>query len=138
MSSGTCNPLPGRSDGSADGMAFWLEENESGLSVNWIEFFSRNDKQKAINEIRNHIQRRLGGQSIFAELNIEAIKIRLLNEGLTIRVTRRPLPPIADYKEDPSHCEISGLPPQGSPDQELIGDIIAECVTETHPSRSPS
>ena len=35
---------------------------------------------------------------------------------------------------DPSHSQITGLPPGDSDQALLVGDLIAECVTEMHPA----
>ena len=114
----------------------WLEEGEAGLSVNWIEYFGREDKPNSINEVREHIQRDPGGTSIFAELNIRATKIRLDIAGFSIKVTHCPKDANDRHGPDPSHCEILGLPPCGSPQEEMIGDLIAyECVTDIHPGK---
>jgi len=39
-----------------------------------------------------------------------------------------------DFAADPSHSLISGLPAGNTPEAELIGDMIAECVIGAHPA----
>ena len=127
-----------RDDGWPDGSAFWLVKDEGGLSVNWVEYFGREDKRRSINEVREHIQRDRGPTSIFAELNIKATKNRLDNQGYSIKLMHTPQLANERHGPDPSHSEILELPPFGSPHSEMIGDLIAdECVIGKHPGRVP-
>lgn len=127
-----------RDDGWPDGSAFLLDEDEVGLSVNWIEYFGHESKAQSIDAVRNSIQKDLGATSIFAELKIEATKNRLDAEGNSIKVIHTPQPANERHGKDPSHSEILELPVFGSPHAEMIGDLIAdECVAEIHPGKSP-
>ena len=127
-----------RVDGRPDGSAFMLDEDEVGLSVNWIEYFGSENKAQSIDEARECIQRDPGATSIFAELNIEATKNRLDTEGYSIKLMHTPQPANERHGPDPSHSEILDLPPFGSPHSEMIGDLIAdECVTGKHPGQAP-
>ncbi len=119
----------------ADGSAFRLAPDEEGLSVNWIEFFPNTGKSQAIANIREQIQRRLGGQSIFAELNIDDVKQCLRQNGWQVSVVHSPQEARGDFGPDPSHSEIRGLPPRETPDSKLVGDLIADCINNTYPAR---
>ena len=66
------------------------------------------------------------------ELNVGITKEQvgpILDE---LRFIPTPLAADENYEADPSHSEIVGLPPKDSPEAELIGDMIAECVIEIH------
>ena len=127
-----------RDDGWPDGSAFLANEGEMGLSVNWIEYFGHENKAQSIDEVRECIQRDRSATSIFAELNIEATKNRLDNEGYSIKLMHTPQPANERHGPDPSHSEILELPPFGSPHSEMIGDLIAdECVIGKYPGRVP-
>ena len=123
-----------REDGTPDGEAFRLGATESGLSVNWIEYFSGLDKASALEEIRCQVHRNLGRQSKFAELNVGQLKGMLATEGLDVGCVHDPLCTCGRYPEDESHSQICGLPASGSPESEQIGDMIADLVSECHPA----
>ncbi len=127
-----------RVDGTVDGEAFRLSATESGLSVNWIEFFGTSDRAVALDEIRRQIHRRLGTNSVFAELNVQALKALLNAAGLHPSIVHDPLPSNAQYGEDQSHSEVLGLPPHHSPDAAMIGDMIADLVAAQYPAVVPS
>ena len=110
--------------------AFQLKSNETGLSVNWLEYFQGSEKSRQLDEVRNHVQLDLGSNGRLAELSVGYVGDRLPN----LRFVHKPSPPKGKYQADPSHSEILGLPPTGSPESELIGDLIAQWVAELHPT----
>ena len=66
-----------------DGSAILLKENESGLSVNWLEYFDDRTKPQQLVEIRRLIRLTLRRTGLFAELNVGATRKHigdLLNE----------------------------------------------------------
>ena len=115
-------------DGGVSGEAFRLRADERGLSVNWLECFN-GTKLEQIAEVRAllRIETRTNGR--LAELNV-LLTIKQASDSLVFE--RRPLPADGSHPPDPSHCEITGMPPYESPQSALIGDLIAKCVTETH------
>ena len=121
-------------DGTPDGEAFRLNQAEYGLSVNWIEHFSGLDKVSAMDMVRSQIQRKLGSQSKFAELNVGEVTRVLASQHLDVRFVHDPLPPKDCYAEDASHSQILGLPAWDSPKAEEIGDMIADLVSACHPA----
>lgn len=123
-----------REDGTPDGAAFRLSQTESGLSVNWIEYFSGMDKLSALDMLRSQIQRKLGSQSKFAELNVGEVTRALASQHLDVRFVHDPLPPKDCYGEDASHSQIIGLPAWDSPKAEEIADMIADLVSACHPA----
>ena len=121
-------------DGILNCSAFQLRSDEPGLSVNWLEYFQGRDKTGQLEEVRKHIQRKLGRNGRLAELNV-GFTLGYIGQRLAdFRFVHSPSPPRGQYPADPSHSDILGLPPLESPESELIGDLIAECVTELHPT----
>lgn len=123
-------------DGSAAGAAFELRPDrpdETGVSVHWLEAFAP-DKENQLAEVRRRcrLERRPNGR--FAEMNIGAV-IRHVEQDLQgIRVLHDPLEACGESDEDPSYAQITGLPPGGSAEAELIGDLIAQRVTTLYPA----
>ena len=114
--------------------AFQLGSNEPGLSVNWLECFVGQDKSRQLQEVRNHIQRRLGPNGRFAELNV-GFTLNHIGDNLPdLEFVKSPSLPRGEYPADPSHSEVLGLPPWESLESEFIGDLIVECVTNLHPT----
>lgn len=123
-------------DGAPNGSEFRLRPNrpdETGLSVNWLEAFV-GDKSDQIAEVRRLYRLTVRKTGRFAELNIGSVQTRLAEELETLRIVHDPLDAEDDFDADPSHAEITGLPPGDSPEADMIGDIIAECVLDMHPA----
>ena len=59
---------------------------------------------------------------------------RVEEELGTLHIVEDPLAADADHDADPSHAEMVGLPPGGTDQVMLVGDLIAECVTAVHPA----
>jgi hypothetical protein len=125
-----------RTDGKVNGTEFCLRPNDKGLSVNWLEYFEVSTKDEQLAEVRRLLRLRVSKSGRLAELNIGETKRHIRSELEGLNFIHRPLVAEADYEADPSHSEITGLPPCNSPDAELIGDIIVECIKVTHPTVS--
>ncbi len=127
-------------NGVADGSDFRLRParpDEKGLSVNWLEVFG-SGKAHQFNEVRRLCSSRmsLSQNGRFAELNVGTL-LRVVSEELdTLRIIHDPLEAEQNYEADPSHSEVSGLPPGESEQAMLVGDLIAECVVNLHPIAS--
>lgn len=119
-------------DGSVDGYIFRLRPQESGLSVNWLEYFSQLTKPQQLEQVRQLSRLNLRRNGRFAELSVDLARQELLD----LAFRHRPLEAIAQYPADPSHSEIIGLPPGDSPQAALIGDMIAALVQNLHPALS--
>ena len=117
----------------AAGGAFVLRAEETGVSVHWLEAFSP-DRENQLAEVRerSRLDRRRNGR--YAELNIGTMLRHVEEELHTVRVLHDPLDATDADAEDPSHAQIMGLPAGDSPEAELVGDLIAECVTALHPA----
>ena len=122
-------------DGRVDGAAFLLRENESGLSVSWLDYFHGRTKPQQLDEVRSLTRLELRRSARFAELNVGQTLERISEMLNSVRFVHRPLPADDEYEADPSHSQIEGLPPGDTDEAELIGDMIAECVTEVHAAR---
>ncbi len=70
-----------------------------------------------------------------AELNVGSSRAKT-RDACELRFVRHSLPAEGGYLEDPSHCEITGLPAYGSSQAAVIGDLLADSVTETYPAVS--
>ena len=127
-----------RADGTADGEDFQLRQNrpdEIGLSVNWLEAFGPGgDHQLA--EVRRLCRLNLRPKGRFAEMNVGEVKRRVAQELDTLRIVHDPLEAEGAFEIDPSHAQMTGLPPHGSDQAMLVGDLIAECVAAMHPANS--
>ena len=123
-----------REDGSVGGETFQLRSGEESLSVNWLECFTGMSKSQQVDEVRRRSRLQLRPNGRFAEVHIGRTKQHVDVELANLRFVHDPLPAEGEFEPDPSHSEIAGLPAADSPEAELVGDMIAECVTAVHPS----
>lgn len=124
-------------DGEVDGSEFRLRPHrpdETGVSVNWLEYYRDQDKAAQLSEIRRvyRLSRKKNGR--FAELNVGAVCSHVAAELEEIGVMHSSLDAKEGFEADPSHSEITGLPPGDSDQAALIGDLIAECIIALHPA----
>ncbi len=110
------------------GAVFELRNNETGLSVNWLEIIEAVDNHSRLNEIRRISRLTLRRNGRFARLNVGNTIRRVLEHALEIGIVEAPLDATEDLEADYSHAEILGLPITGSHESELIGDMIAKGV----------
>jgi hypothetical protein len=119
-------------------IAFTWDGQGEGLSANWLEYFSSLTKDEQLDKVRKLIHRDMRPTGGLAELNVGNVVQHLSEELDDPRFLHRPSPPQPPRypNEDPTHCELAGLP---QPDEflvETIGDMIAQCVSKIHPTRS--
>jgi hypothetical protein len=57
--------------------------------------------------------------------------------GTEINFKPDALPATERYPEDPSHALITGIPYHQSPEAALVRDLLAKCVIQVHPAKSP-
>lgn len=125
-------------DGTVDGSDFRLRSAKpdgAGLSVNWLEAFGPG-KSHQLGEVRCLCRLRLRPKGRFAEMNVGTVIREVAKELETLRVVHDPLAATERFDADPSHAEIVGLPSGDSDQAALIGDLVAECVIDTHPAIS--
>ena len=121
-------------DGSIDGSEFRLRQGESGLSVNWLECFTDLTKSQQIEEVRRLSRLTMRRNGRLGELNVGGTKQYLVLQLPSFRFVNSPLSDTGIHEPDPSHSEITGLPPGDSSEGALVGDLIAECITRIHPA----
>ena len=114
-------------DETIDGGAFLLRASETALSVNWMEAFEGN-RQDQLNEVRRLSRLNLARNGRFALLNVGETKRHVSESVEGIGISAAPLDPTDGFEADPSHAEITGLPPGDSDEAMLIGDMISRCV----------
>ncbi|MCY4226759.1 MAG: hypothetical protein OXF20_03510 [Gammaproteobacteria bacterium] len=98
-------------DGTASGTGFCLRENESGLSVNWLEAFG-SDKNYQLSEVRRlcRLKRRPSGR--FAELNVGLV-LSAVSKGLdSLQIIHDRLEANDGFDADPSHAKVMGITSQ--------------------------
>ena len=133
--------LDDQSGRKVEGFAFVWNGRGEGLSVNWLEYFGCLSKAQQIERVRELIHRSMSRSGGLAELNVGTVLERISDRLDEPRFVHRPSPPSPPRypKGDPTHCELKGLP---EPDDRVfaaeIGDMIAECVSEIHPTRASS
>ena len=126
-------------DGRVDGGAFLRRSGEASLSVNWLEILA-NHRDSQLAELRRLSRLRLTRGARFATLRVGDIERRVaetaLGLGVSVGVSSDPLPATENYRADPSHAAVTGLPEGHTDEAMLIGDLIAECVLyPLHPAR---
>ncbi len=130
-------PTSIRTDGKVDGSEFRLRPHrpdDTGLSVNWLEYYRDYNKDEQLAEIRRRSRLKMRKRGRLAELNVGATKQHVNSVLRDLRFIHKPLEAEGEYDADPSHSEIVGLPPGDSEQADLIGDMIAECMVGTHPA----
>ena len=122
-------------NGKITGKAFRLRKRtgseEKYLSVNWLEFLKKADRDAEIEEIRKVFSRKdfqLGTQAKFAVLNVGSTRTHVRTRSPDSRDLRILHEPEVD---DPSHSGIHNL----RLEDELIAELIAQTVKETHPAK---
>ncbi|MCY4259022.1 MAG: hypothetical protein OXC91_02000 [Rhodobacteraceae bacterium] len=121
-------------NGALDGSAFVMRESESGLSVNWLEFFEDGNFPDPVTAIRDLARISLASTGRFAKLNVgqtkEYIPAAAAGAGISVdlAIVQDPLSAEHGFDADPSHAEIRGLPDHGEDAAMVVGDLIAECV----------
>jgi hypothetical protein len=127
-------------DGRVNGAAFMRRENENGLSVEWREAAGNGLVADQLQAIRAAFRRQLARSHRFAELPVgvtrERVRERATAFGMKVdlRFEHEPLEAADGMPEDPFHSEIFGTPEHGDPRATVIGDLIAECISERYPA----
>ena len=121
--------------GQVDGSAFIWNGRGDGLSVNWLECFGNLPKERQLDIIRQLIRLNMRLSGRLVELNVGTVLEHITTQLDSPRFVRKPLAATTDFKADPSHCELVGLPTREEDEIKAteIGEIIANCVTSVHP-----
>ncbi len=127
-----CKPtqVPG---GQIQATAFMLRKRDASLSVNWLEFLNRLNRENEIAELRNTYAAKLtvGAHAKIAVLNVGEVREKVLTESPDRRNLEILHDPQSRTVNDPSHSGIYNL----KHDDELIAELILETVRETYPAR---
>ena len=121
-------------DGNILWTAFRLRPTDTGLSVNWLEYFRKHTKKEQLKRVRLGIRTALEVKqnARLAELNVgttmENVGSQSEENLCAIQFIHTPAP------DNPSHAEITGLPAANSPDSQAVAMLIAESVTDKHPA----
>lgn len=111
-------------------MAFRLR-NEPDLSVNWLEYAHPGSRSDQMAEVRRCFQEkgfRTASTGIFAVLNVGQIVSHVFDvSGHKLRAVHKP------EDKDPSHSGLLGY--TYSNEDDLVADLIAEKVIETHSAK---
>ena len=124
-----------REDGTVDGSEFRLRPNrpdDTGVSVQWLECYGEMPKDDQLARVRSVSRLSLKRKARFAELNAGQVKRHVSEELEAMQIVHWPLEAEGAYPADPSHAEITGLPPGDSDHAALVGDMIAQCVIRLH------
>ncbi len=126
-------------NGKVTGDAFELRYNESSLSVNWLESIDDVDNNSRLKQLRSRFRLKLRKNGRFAQLNVGDTIRLVLEHALEISIVEAPLDSDDKDVAANSHAKILGLPPFGSHEAELIGDLIAKGVMyPLYPGLEPS
>jgi hypothetical protein len=119
--------------------AFLFKRNDNGelkedsLSVNWLEFFHKKDKEYSINEIRKIFSRKYNKVSVNAKLsvlNVENICKEVKSGTIELKEQVSLLVKHTPEDDDFSHSSIEGIPLE-SESEILVARILAECATKS-------
>lgn len=129
-----CQPKSITEEGEIDASAFFLRDNEEGLSVNWLECLGCSNREEEINAIRdlyNEKFSRVGAKAKITVLNVGAVHEKVLMESLDRRNLEFVHEPEDSPVPDPSHSAIYNL----RPDNVMIAELILQLVNETYLAR---
>ena len=123
-------------DGKIGGTAFQLKADEAdGMSVSNLSVL-HNNIDVALEALRKTFGSRLNVRKTgrFAEFTIQDVIAKLVEAHLAwdISYVSNPLCAKGTELADPSHGLILGLPASGTPEGEMVGDLIASVVIRLH------
>ena len=97
----------------------------------WLWF-----RNAQVDRVRDVIHRTPGRDAVYGELNIHATLDVISDHAPQARFAYKPAAADERYPyDDPSHCELLGLPAYGTHEAERLGDKIAKLVQQTYPAR---
>jgi hypothetical protein len=108
-------------------------ENDTGPSVNWMEFFS-GDTASQIAEIRKVKRMKYEKRGRVAKLAVGRTKQYLQEAAsLVIDYIYDPICADKDGPDDPSHAYMKGVPVLDTPEGEAVRDLLVHCIVESFP-----
>lgn len=117
-------------NGKIQASAFFLREDEDGLSVNWLDFLNCTDRDSEVCALKLIYSNKF---SVGKTAKIAIIQVgQMCNKVRMESHDRRNLSVVhAPSFDDESHSEIYNL----RPDNELIAELILETILESYPAR---
>jgi hypothetical protein len=114
------------------GSGFLARLGEGCPSVNWIECFAP-PIENQLAGIRAEKRLKYEKRGKLARLNVRGTREYVVAEGATILAFLHDQEDATEkYPEHTSHCVIQGVPELNTPEGELIGDLLLDCVLETY------
>jgi hypothetical protein len=125
--------------GEINGSAFLCRATEPSPSVNWLECFGGTLEQK-VDEVRKRARMKYGTTARLARLNVGrtiAYVFENTPNSLVIEFVLDQLKadPERGLPEDLSHALMKGVPKADTPEGELIGDLVANCIIDSFPAK---
>jgi hypothetical protein len=124
-------------DGRVSGAAFVRRPDEEGLSVEWRER-AGDWPATQVQAIRTVIRREMRPSHRLAEVPVGLTRARVRESAVAfgmavdLRFEHEPLATEGPWPEDVFHSEIFGTPEHEHLLATVIGDLIAECVSEKY------
>ena len=103
-------------------------------SVYWLECFKGLAKDQQLDKVRSVSQLRMSRNGRLLELLVGRVKEHVRPVVADLSVVHSPLPTVSNYPADPADSELRGLPPPGTLEAELAGDVIVRCIDQIHPA----
>lgn len=132
-----CSGSKLKEDGTPSGVAFRLRmtkgQLEEYLSVNWLEFLDKNDREEEIREIRKVLATKfqVGSTAKIAVLDVGETREYVFRNSEDARNLLVKHVPEDEGPLDPSHSGIYNL----KQEDVLIADMIAQLCKETHSAK---
>lgn len=111
-----------RQDGGIDGDAFALRRGETYVSLNCLDLFEVGDREEQLRLLRGVLRRKMTvrPRHRLSIINVGYTKGDAASHGYSLDFRHRP------EADDETHCGLYGF----EYNDEVIQDLIAECVTD--------
>jgi len=121
-----------RGDAAGSPASFLLRGGESYLSVNWLEFLKKTDRNEEIIEVKKVLSKKLklGSTARIAVLNVKKTRAHVLQESFDSREINFKHEP-----ESPNDESHSGIHNTRCEDEMLIAELIFETIIEEYPAK---
>ena len=120
--------------GRPNAVAFFLDEDEESLSVNWVEYLHRGPRDEQVIALRKEVRQVLSlkRSATFAILNVGKLKEKVADaSGRKLSVLHDPVPPTE------SHSGIAGMRPNARMIARYVADAVDDCWPAVEPHNAP-
>lgn len=121
-----------------DGNGFLRRKNEDdGSSVNWLEWFEP-PPENQVSGVRGLARLKPGAAAKLVSINVGQTIQYVISQhpdNLALSFVHDPLEVEGDYRADPSHSLIKGLPVNDGPEAELVKDLLVDCIQARYPAK---